>query len=416
MPELARQWLKRYPKVPLVNAYGPAECADDVSLWRIEEPPGAEAVSVPIGHPTDNNRLYVLDGELERVAVGVVGEVCVAGVGVGRGYLGDAARTAEAFVPHPYGAPGERLYRTGDLGASALGRSAGVRGPSRPAGEGAGLPHRARRDRSAAARRCPACERRRCWRERTRPAAASGSSPTWCSTRATRAARGDAAHRRARHHPEPQSSARQAAAGLHGADAVGGLARAAAERERQGGPQGPAGAGRGRHAARVRGARERGRARSGRDLAAAAARRARGARGRLLRARRRLDRGPAAREPRQARGPRARPTPRLRAPAARGARPGGDPRAAGLGARRRRWARRGAHGRARAARRCAAGLLDGDRDRGARYPAQQHRGHVPAQPDAAGHAGAHAARAGLRHVPDAGDLPLRPRGGPGARS
>ncbi|MGC4088039.1 MAG: non-ribosomal peptide synthase/polyketide synthase [Polyangiaceae bacterium] len=115
LPELARQWLQRYPTVPLVNAYGPAECADDVSLWRIEEPPSAEARSVPIGRATDNNRLYVLSEELERVAVGVVGEVCVAGVGVGRGYLREGGRTAEAFVPHPYGAPGERLYRTGDL-------------------------------------------------------------------------------------------------------------------------------------------------------------------------------------------------------------------------------------------------------------------------------------------------------------
>ncbi|MEY2936078.1 MAG: hypothetical protein RL033_6827, partial [Pseudomonadota bacterium] len=115
LPELARQWLGRYPEVPLVNAYGPAECADDVSLWRVEEAPGAEVLAMPIGRATDNNRLYVLDEELQRVAVGVVGEVCVAGVGVGRGYLGEAGKTAESFVPHPYGSAGERLYRTGDL-------------------------------------------------------------------------------------------------------------------------------------------------------------------------------------------------------------------------------------------------------------------------------------------------------------
>jgi non-ribosomal peptide synthase protein (TIGR01720 family) len=101
--------------VALVNAYGPAECADDVSLWRVEEAPGADVLAMPIGRATDNNRLYVLDEELQRVAVGVVGEVCVAGVGVGRGYLGEGGKTAEAFVPHPYGASGERLYRTGDL-------------------------------------------------------------------------------------------------------------------------------------------------------------------------------------------------------------------------------------------------------------------------------------------------------------
>ncbi|WP_437975236.1 non-ribosomal peptide synthase/polyketide synthase [Sorangium sp. So ce295] len=116
-PELWRRWLERYPGIPLVNAYGPAECADDVALCTLREPPGAETVVVPIGRPTDNNRLYVLDGALRQVAIGVIGEVCVAGVGVGLGYLGDPARTAEAFVPNPFAkASGERLYRTGDLG------------------------------------------------------------------------------------------------------------------------------------------------------------------------------------------------------------------------------------------------------------------------------------------------------------
>jgi len=113
-PELARLWLARYPAIPLVNAYGPAECADDVALCRIAEPPGADEVRMPIGRPTDNTRLYVLDAALAPVPVGVIGELCVAGVGVGRGYLADPARTAGVFVPDPFGAPGARLYRTGD--------------------------------------------------------------------------------------------------------------------------------------------------------------------------------------------------------------------------------------------------------------------------------------------------------------
>ncbi|WP_437952670.1 non-ribosomal peptide synthase/polyketide synthase [Sorangium sp. So ce296] len=115
-PELARQWLRRYPHIPLVNAYGPAECADDVSLYTVEAEPGEDVVFLPIGRPTDNNRLYVVNGAMQRVPVGVIGELCVAGVGVGRGYLGDPARTAEAFVPNPFSdVAGERLYRTGDL-------------------------------------------------------------------------------------------------------------------------------------------------------------------------------------------------------------------------------------------------------------------------------------------------------------
>ncbi len=114
-PELARRWLQRYPHIALINAYGPAECSDDVSLTRVSEGDCA-SVYLPIGLPTDNNRLHVLDGQLELVGVRAVGELCVSGTGVGRGYVGDPVRTALAFVPDPYASePGQRLYRTGDL-------------------------------------------------------------------------------------------------------------------------------------------------------------------------------------------------------------------------------------------------------------------------------------------------------------
>jgi acyl-coenzyme A synthetase/AMP-(fatty) acid ligase len=114
-PELAARWLERYPEIPLLNAYGPAECADDVALAWIRRPPARDGVRLSVGTATDNNRLHVLDADLGLVPRGAAGELCVAGIGVGRGYLGDAARTAEKFVPNPYAtSPGERLYRTGD--------------------------------------------------------------------------------------------------------------------------------------------------------------------------------------------------------------------------------------------------------------------------------------------------------------
>ncbi|MNH02153.1 Linear gramicidin synthase subunit D [compost metagenome] len=75
---------------------------------------------MPIGTPTDNNRLYLLDDDQTLVPLGAVGELCVAGIGVGRGYVSDPVRTAQAFIPHPFGAPGERLYRTGDLARRRL--------------------------------------------------------------------------------------------------------------------------------------------------------------------------------------------------------------------------------------------------------------------------------------------------------
>ncbi|WP_437305951.1 amino acid adenylation domain-containing protein [Sorangium sp. So ce388] len=115
-PELCRRWFERYPRVPLMNAYGPAECADDVALHAITAAPAPELARVPIGRPVPNVRLHVVTGG-DLAPVGVTGEICVAGVGVGRGYLNDPARTAEAFVPDPFGgAPGARMYRTGDLG------------------------------------------------------------------------------------------------------------------------------------------------------------------------------------------------------------------------------------------------------------------------------------------------------------
>ncbi|WP_437646498.1 amino acid adenylation domain-containing protein [Sorangium sp. So ce362] len=114
---LARAWLDRYPAVPLMNAYGPAECSDDVALHPITAPPAAHETEVPIGRPVDGLRLYVLDHLLAPSPVGVSGELYVGGIGVGRGYLGEPGRTAAAFLPDPFSqAPGRRLYRTGDLG------------------------------------------------------------------------------------------------------------------------------------------------------------------------------------------------------------------------------------------------------------------------------------------------------------
>jgi hypothetical protein len=104
------------PGAVLMNAYGPTECSDDVAHFVVAEPPSAGATRVPIGRPIRGIRLYILDRALNPVPVGGTGELYVGGAGVGRGYLHDPARTAEAFIPDPYGAtPGARLYRTGDL-------------------------------------------------------------------------------------------------------------------------------------------------------------------------------------------------------------------------------------------------------------------------------------------------------------
>jgi amino acid adenylation domain-containing protein/non-ribosomal peptide synthase protein (TIGR01720 family) len=113
---VCRQWLARYPAVPLLNAYGPAECADDVAVHPILKPPSSDTTHMPIGRPIEGIRLHVLNAWLEPVPPGVPGELFVAGVGVGRGYLQDPMRTADVFLPDRFGSePGARMYRTGDL-------------------------------------------------------------------------------------------------------------------------------------------------------------------------------------------------------------------------------------------------------------------------------------------------------------
>ncbi|MGD9657834.1 MAG: amino acid adenylation domain-containing protein [Methylocystis sp.] len=115
-PELCRLFMERFPHVRLLNAYGPAECSDDVSYFPIDIPPEGDDLSVPIGSPVDNTRLYIVNKWLEPASVGVSGEICVAGIQVGRGYLNRPDLTAASFLPDPFEQSGGRLYRTGDLG------------------------------------------------------------------------------------------------------------------------------------------------------------------------------------------------------------------------------------------------------------------------------------------------------------
>ncbi|MFF9673496.1 amino acid adenylation domain-containing protein [Streptomyces eurythermus] len=110
--ELCDRLLALLP-VTLVNTYGPTECAIDVTSWRYDGREAGEIVA--IGQPIDNTRILVLDPDGGLVPAGAPGELCVAGTGLARGYLGRGDLTAERFVPNPHPAvPGERLYRTGD--------------------------------------------------------------------------------------------------------------------------------------------------------------------------------------------------------------------------------------------------------------------------------------------------------------
>ncbi len=98
----------------LLNCYGPTECTA-VATYHEVGPVGPDLVTVPIGLPIGNTSAYVADRSLGALALGEPGELLLGGEGLARGYLRRPAATAERFVPHPWGAPGERLYRSGDL-------------------------------------------------------------------------------------------------------------------------------------------------------------------------------------------------------------------------------------------------------------------------------------------------------------
>ncbi|MGW0698018.1 non-ribosomal peptide synthetase [Streptomyces sp. NPDC002867] len=97
-----------------VNGYGPTEATVAVTLMDCT---GSYDRNPPIGRPMTGHQAFVLDDRLRPVPPGVPAELCVAGPGVARGYLGLPELTAERFVTNPYadGPETERLYRTGDL-------------------------------------------------------------------------------------------------------------------------------------------------------------------------------------------------------------------------------------------------------------------------------------------------------------
>jgi amino acid adenylation domain-containing protein len=120
-PFLVREWYKHYPGIKLVNAYGPTEASDDVTHYIVEDTVSETQFSIPVGKPIQNTHIYILDKNLLLCPQGVRGEICVSGLGVGKGYWKDPEKTGNAFIPNPYvDEIGDKdyalLYKTGDIG------------------------------------------------------------------------------------------------------------------------------------------------------------------------------------------------------------------------------------------------------------------------------------------------------------
>lgn len=106
-------WLAESPGSRFANHYGMSETCGATFYWvRGDEAAGER---LPVGGPIINAEVHLVDPGGRRVPYGEVGELCLAGAVVGRGYHGDPELTARRWRPHPWGRPGERLLHTGDL-------------------------------------------------------------------------------------------------------------------------------------------------------------------------------------------------------------------------------------------------------------------------------------------------------------
>ncbi|KUP39086.1 non-ribosomal peptide synthetase [Bacillus halotolerans] len=111
---LARSISERFQdQIEIFNEYGPTETVVGCMIYSFD-PQKDRRESVPIGTAAANMNIYVLDGGMKPVPIGVPGEIYISGAGIARGYLNRPELTAEKFVEHPFAA-GEKMYKTGDV-------------------------------------------------------------------------------------------------------------------------------------------------------------------------------------------------------------------------------------------------------------------------------------------------------------
>ena len=109
-PELLTQMYTKAPNAQIYNPIGPSEC----SVWDIGGKLNKnDGIDIHIGKPIANTQIYIVDKYMKPAPIGVTGELCIAGDGVGAGYLNRPELTAEKFIENPFGKG--KLYKTGDL-------------------------------------------------------------------------------------------------------------------------------------------------------------------------------------------------------------------------------------------------------------------------------------------------------------
>ncbi|MGB7606024.1 MAG: amino acid adenylation domain-containing protein, partial [Lutisporaceae bacterium] len=113
--ELVEEYYSKYNKNCIINnVYGPTECCDVTTVFSVTSNMQIKSPIVPIGYPIPNAKVYIVNSYNKAVPIGVLGELCISGAGVSRGYLNNAELTSEKFVDNPYDVT-QKMYKTGDL-------------------------------------------------------------------------------------------------------------------------------------------------------------------------------------------------------------------------------------------------------------------------------------------------------------
>ena len=110
------EWMKIYPDKIFYNGYGPTEATGISTYYKLERIPENIREPIPIGKPCLNTEVLLLKKDNSLAQQGEIGELCIKGSGLSKGYWNDSQKTAESFVTNPVTKiAGDLIYRTGDL-------------------------------------------------------------------------------------------------------------------------------------------------------------------------------------------------------------------------------------------------------------------------------------------------------------
>jgi amino acid adenylation domain-containing protein/non-ribosomal peptide synthase protein (TIGR01720 family) len=117
IPKLTEWMSSKFCNANLHNSYGPTECTDIVTCFTLAKLNSNDQANmeIPIGKPVPNLNVYILSRNSIIEGIGVPGELCIGGIGVGSGYISDKELSQKRFLPHPIN-PSERIYLSGDWG------------------------------------------------------------------------------------------------------------------------------------------------------------------------------------------------------------------------------------------------------------------------------------------------------------